>query len=236
MTWFSLKVQKPCFYAIFDHFCPMGIFSKKSSSVTRYYMWASNTMLSFRKKLMSQCWEKLRTDGRTDGWMEVKIYRTPQAEAGGPIKRPESRFKVKRIPYHFCSKMTKLLWIRYISEKPLISFPCLSWPLSMCKIVKQSLHRTQSCNAGCDILGPKLSVCPKQEFFRISHYWNFYVLLALFIVQNFKKTLTANPELWGWAIFGSKMVDLAQTSVFSEKSLILFSSTNLPISLCQILK
>ena len=101
MTWFSLKVQKPCFYAIFDHFCPMGIFSKKSSSVTRYYMWASNTMLSFRKKLMSQCWEKLRTDGRTDGWMEVKIYRTPQAEAGGPIKRPESRFKVKRTPIPF---------------------------------------------------------------------------------------------------------------------------------------
>ena len=28
-----------------------------------------------------------------------------------------------------------------------------------------------------------------------------------FIVQNLKKTPRANPELWGWAIFGSKMFD-----------------------------
>ena len=31
------------------HFCPMGIFSKKSGSVTHNYVWAPNTMPSFTK-------------------------------------------------------------------------------------------------------------------------------------------------------------------------------------------
>ena len=44
-----LKSPKTLFLAIFGHFCPMGIFSKKSGSVTHNYIWAPNTMLSFRK-------------------------------------------------------------------------------------------------------------------------------------------------------------------------------------------
>ena len=44
-----LKSPKTMFWAIFDHFYLMGIFSKKSSSVTHNYIWAPNTMLSFRK-------------------------------------------------------------------------------------------------------------------------------------------------------------------------------------------
>ena len=45
----------------------------------------------------------------------------------------------------------------------------------------------------------------------------FIYLLVLFIVQNFKKVLTADPELWGCAIFGSKMVHLPQTKKLLEK-------------------
>ena len=41
-----IKTPKTMFLG---HFCPMGIFSKKSSSVTNNYVWAPNTMLSFRK-------------------------------------------------------------------------------------------------------------------------------------------------------------------------------------------
>ena len=55
------------FLTIFGHLCLMGIFSKKSGSVPSNYIWAPNTILSFRKKLMSQFWENLGTDGRTDG-------------------------------------------------------------------------------------------------------------------------------------------------------------------------
>ena len=92
--------------------------------------------------------------------------------------------------------------------------------LSLCKIVKQSLQRIQSCEARCEILGPKWPICAKQEFFQISHYCNFHGLLAPFIVQNLKKTLRANPELWGWFIFGSKMGPFGQTKNFSENLLI----------------
>ena len=38
----------------------------------------------------------------------------------------------------------------------------------------------------------------------------FIYLLALFIAQNLKKKIIADPELWGCAIFGPKMVHLPQ--------------------------
>ena len=41
--------------------------------------------------------------------------------------------------------------------------------------------------------------------------------MALFIVQNFLKILTTNPEFWGWVIFGHKMVHLPQTKTFLWK-------------------
>ena len=68
----------------------MGIFSKKSCSVTHNYMWVHNTMLSFRKRLLSQSIENLWTDGKKDGRKEGRMdghnlfYRTLSAEAGGP--------------------------------------------------------------------------------------------------------------------------------------------------------
>ena len=44
-----LKSPKTMFWGIFDHFYLMGVFSKKSSSVTHNYTWTPNIMLSFRK-------------------------------------------------------------------------------------------------------------------------------------------------------------------------------------------
>ena len=47
----------------------------------------------------------------------------------------------------------------------------------------------------CAILGPKLSICPKQKrFWKILNIILIY-LLATFTVQNFKKILPADPEL-----------------------------------------
>ena len=83
MTRFSWKVQKPCFWAIFGQFCPMGIFSKKSGSVTHKCILAPNTMLRFRKKkTISHFRENLWTDGRTDG--HTLFCRILPADAGGP--------------------------------------------------------------------------------------------------------------------------------------------------------
>ena len=153
-------------------------------------------------------------------------------------KKNLSKFRVNRTPYHFCSKMTKLLWKRF-SEKPLLKFPCLSWPLSLCKIVKQSSQRIQSCEAGCTTLGLKWPICPKQEVFRISHCCNFHILLAAFIVQNLEPQFFGpKKRVWvicGWANCGSKMVHLPQARIIWKKS-ILFSSTYWPISLGKIKK
>ena len=53
-----------------------GFFPKKSGSVSYNYIWASNNMLSFRKKVMSQSRENLpavgRADRRTD--LSSRIY------------------------------------------------------------------------------------------------------------------------------------------------------------------
>ena len=51
-------------------FARWEIFLKKSRSVTHNHIWVSNTMPSFRKKLMYQLREKSWTDGRTDGWKD----------------------------------------------------------------------------------------------------------------------------------------------------------------------
>ena len=165
------KVQKPCFWAIFDQFwsfLPNGDFFKKIwlSHVTIYG--PPNTMLSFRKNKWANSEKSYKQkEGWTDGRKDDEPYFVGPflPRSRGPIKKPENRFKVKRTPYHFCSKMTKLLWIRFLLEKPLMQFPCLSWPLSLCKIVKQSLQRIQCCETECDILSSKWPICPKQEFF-----------------------------------------------------------------------
>ena len=75
------------FLTIFGHVCQMRIFSKKFGSVTHNYILAPSTILSLRKKLMSQVRESLwtvrrmdgRTDGRTDG--QTLFYRTLSAKA-----------------------------------------------------------------------------------------------------------------------------------------------------------
>ena len=60
-----LKSPKTMFLG---HFWPF-------SAVTHNYIWAPNTMLSFRKKLMSQFWENVRTDGTTDGRTDGRTER-----------------------------------------------------------------------------------------------------------------------------------------------------------------
>ena len=49
-----------------------------------------------------------------------------------------------------------------------------------------------------------------------AHYYYFYLPIGLFHWAILKKNLTADPELWGCAIFGSKMVHLPQTMIFSK--------------------
>ena len=55
------------------------------------------------------------------------------------------------------------------------------------------------------------------KIFLVQIITTFIYLLALFIVQNLKKILTADLELWGCAIYGPKVVHLLQTNFFLEK-------------------
>ena len=50
-------------------------------------------------------------------------------------------------------------------------------------------------------------------------------LLAPFILQNFKKILRADPELWGCAIFGPKMAHLSWTIFFGTNHYYYFHLT-----------
>ena len=62
----------------------------------------------------------------------------------------------------------------------------------------------------CAIFEPKTTHFSWTIFLVQTIIITFIYLLALFIVQNLKKILTADPELSGYAIFGPKMVHLAQ--------------------------
>ena len=63
-------------------------------------------------------------------------------------------------------------------------------------------------------MGPKWPICPEQNFFGTNHYYYFHLPIGPFHCAKFKKILTADPELWGCAIFGPKMVHLPQTNFF----------------------
>ena len=61
-------------------------------------------------------------------------------------------------------------------------------------------------------------------------------LLAPFILQNFKKILKANIDLWGCAIFGPKIPQFVLNKIFWYKPLLLLSSAYWPFSLGKIQK
>ena len=51
-------------------------------------------------------------------------------------------------------------------------------------------------------------------FFVTNDYYYFHLPIGTFHCAKFKKILTGDPESWGCAIFGPKMVDLPQTNFF----------------------
>ena len=69
-------------------------------------------------------------------------------------------------------------------------------------------------------LDPKWNICPKQNVFSKIIKIILMYLLAPFIGQNLKKILPADQELWGCAMFGSKMAHLPKWE-FSSKNLLM---------------
>ena len=81
--------------------------------------------------------------------------------------------------------------------------------------LKKFLQRIQNYE-DVPFLGPKWSICPKQNlFWKIINIILIY-LLAPFIVLDFKKILPMDPDLWGCAIFGSKMAHFPKWKFFQK--------------------
>ena len=60
----------------------------------------------------------------------------------------------------------------------------------------------------------KWPIWPKLIFLGTNHCHYFHLPIGPFHCAKFEKILTADPELWGCAIFGPKMVHLPQTIFF----------------------
>ena len=108
-------------------------------------------------------------------------------------------------------KKIKLPQMNFL-EKQLIKFSCTYLPLSLCKKFLEPIQSYQD----MPFLGQKCHICPEIFFFVQTVIITFIYLLALFIVQNFKKILPANPELWGCAIFGLKIGHLSKWEFFQK--------------------
>ena len=121
------------------------------------------------------------------------------------------------------AKKIKLPQMIFFSKKKLIKFSCTYKPLSFCKIFKKFLESIQSCKE-VPFLGPTWPICPEQNFFVTNHYYYFHQPISPFHCAKFNKNITADPELWGYAILGPKMVHLPQIFFFWEL-LISFLST-----------
>ena len=113
------------------------------------------------------------------------------------------------------AKKIKLPQIIFFHETQLIKFSCAYWPLSFCKIFKKFLGPIQSYE-DVPFSGPKWPICHEQNFFGTNHYYYFHLPIGPFHCAKFKKILTADPELWGCAIFGPKMAHFPKWEFFQK--------------------
>ena len=75
-----------------------------------------------------------------------------------------------------------------------------------------------NCSTNKPIFVPKIAQFVLNKIFLIQTIIiTFIYLLALFTGQNFKKILTANPELWGCIIFGPKWSTCPKQKLFLKK-------------------
>ena len=106
--------------------------------------------------------------------------------------------------------LNKIFW-----HKPLLLLSSTYWPFSLDKIQKKILQQIHGYE-DAPFVGPKWSICPKQNFFGKTIDITLIYLLAPFIMQNLKKILPVDPELWGCTIFGPKMAYFPKWEFFQK--------------------
>ena len=111
-------------------------------------------------------------------------------------------------------KMTHLSWTKFFWYKPLLLLSSTYWPFSLCKIQKNSY-------SGSRVRMPHFwaqngPFAPNKFFFWKIIKMLLIYLLGPFVVQNFKKILPVDPELWGCGIFGPKMARFPKWEIFQK--------------------
>ena len=140
----------------------------------------------------------------------------------------------KCLPEKSCLECLRILIMSWIFKDPVVIMKeIMSWLFKgpIYSGLVQFDHAKSNSKNGLrakKIKFPHMNFFSKKTANKISMY-----LLAPFILQNFKKIIRTDPELWGCAIFGLKMAHLPWTKLFWYKPLLLLSSTYWPFSLCK---
>ena len=125
---------------------------------------------------------------------------------------------------HFQAQNGPFVMNTFLGYKSFLLLSATYWPFSLCKMLKKFFQWIQSYK-NVSFLGPKWFSSPKRKVF-LKKIMNiiFIYLLAPFILQNFKKILTMDPELWDAQFLGPKWPISPKWELFSENLLMsLFS-------------
>ena len=120
-----------------------------------------------------------------------------------PFPLSLSQTKMMKKYLKILAQKIKLPQMNFFLEKQLTKFSCTYWPLSFWKIFKKFFKIK------------KIPICHEQLFWYkpllllSSTYWSFSLCKIL-------KILTADPELWGCAIFGPKMGHFPNENFFQK--------------------
>ena len=98
--------------------------------------------------------------------------------------------------------MAHLFWTKFSWYKPLLLLLSTSWHFSFCKILKNSCSGSRVMRM-CHFWAQNGPFAPNKFFFE-SYWYHSHLPISPSIVQNLKKFFPADPELWGYAIFGTK--------------------------------
>ena len=105
----------------------------------------------------------------------------------------------------------KLSQMNLFLKKQLIKFSCTYWHLSLWKFLKNSSGWSRVMSIA--IFGPKIAHLSWTNIF-----WKNINIIVIYLEAPFivKKVLPADPELWGCAVFGSKMAYFPKLEFFSK--------------------
>ena len=111
--------------------------------------------------------------------------------------------------------MTQLPRKKIFWYKPLLLLSSIYWPFSLGKILKKSLQRIQSYK-DAPFLGPKWSICPKQNF--LENYWyHSHLPISPFHCARFLKNSSSRSRVMRMCNFWAQNGPFPQMRIFFRK-------------------